>query len=157
MYYLLIVLSLILESCISNFTFATILVPLFLLTSFTILHPYYKNNKINFILSAMFFGLIYDIAFTDLVFINTICFGICSIFVVTLYKYIKYNIFNANLINIIVIIIYRIISYIFLIILDYVNFCFLDLLKGIYSSILINIVYGTILFLVSKCLNKKIE
>ena len=93
MIYLLLIISLILEASFSNLiSNSSILVPLFFLTSLTIVYPYFKNNNQNFVITCIICGLIYDIIFYNTCFINTITFGLCSAIIIFLYDYINYNI-----------------------------------------------------------------
>lgn len=155
MIYIIIIFSFLFESVFSNIVnIYSFLTPLFLLTSLVILYPYFKNKKINFIIFCIICGLLYDIVFTDSPFINTITFGICSGLIILSYNYVNYNIFSSNIINVINIVFYRIISYLLLCIIDYSNFNELILLEGIYNSIIVNIVYGIILFIVIDLLSK---
>ena len=131
----------------------TLFTPLFFITSLAILYPYFKN-KVNFIIICIICGFFYDIAFMDSAFINTISFGICSYFIIMCYGYFNYSIYSSNLINIFNIIVYRIISYILLVIVDYVNFDGFSLLEGIYNSILLNIIYGIFIYLIATMLSK---
>ena len=146
MAYILLVISFIMELVFSNIL-PNILMPLFLITSFIFIYPLFKKNNQNFFIVCTICGLFYDII-TNSIFLNTICFGITSGFIILLYSYLKYNIFNSSLINLIIIIIYRIISYLLLCIIDYINFNWFKLLESIYNSIIINVLYGIILFLI---------
>ena len=149
MIYVIVIFSLIFESVFSNIVNNhTFLTPLFLITSFSILYPYFKNEKFNFVIVTIICGLIYDISFTDSPFINTISFGLCSGLIMLIYNYINYNIFSSNFINVIIIIFYRIISYLLLCIVDFIKFNETSLLQGIYNSLLVNIVYGVIIFII---------
>lgn len=155
MVYVIILLSFLFESIFTNIVNSySFLTPLFLLTSLSILYPYFKNKRINFIIICIICGLFYDIAFTDSPFINTISFGICSGFIILSYNYVSYNIYSSNIINIINIIFYRIISYLLLCIIDYINFNELNLLEGIYNSLLVNIIYGIIIFIIVELIAK---
>lgn len=154
MIYIIIVLSFLLEVAFSNIISISLLTPLFLITSFSILYPYFKNNKTNFFIVCTFSGLIYDIALTDSLFINTISFGIISVLIILGYRYAKYNMFNANLINIITIVFYRIITYLLLFVVDFINFNYKSLLEGIYNSILINVIYGIVIYTIVNLLSK---
>ena len=148
MVYIIIILSFFLEAAFSCvITTKSLLVPLFLLTSLVILYPYFKNNKFNYFITSVICGFIYDISFSNSLFINTISFGISSGLVILMYNYINYNIFSSNLVNIAVIIFYRIISYLFICIIDFVSFDESILFSGIYSSIIFNIIYGVIIYL----------
>ena len=66
----------------------------------------------------------------------------------------NYNIVNSNFINIIVICIYRIVSYLLLCIIDFVKFNEMSLLEGIYNSLLVNVVYGIIIFIIVSLIAK---
>lgn len=163
MIYIVLIFSFLFECAFSNIVNSyCLLTPLFLIVSFSILYPYFKNNKFNFVIVGIICGLLYDIALTDSIFINTISFGICSGLIVLGFSYVNYNIYSSSIINLIVIVFYRIISYFLLCIIDYVNFNEYVLLEGISNSIIINIIYGIILFiivdLVAKVFNiKKVE
>ena len=155
MLYVILIFSFLFESAFSNvvnnYSFLT---PLFLLTSLTVLFPYFKNNKFNFIIVSIICGLLYDISFTNSPFINTISFGISSGFIILGYNYINYNIVNFNFINIIMICVYRIISYLLLCIIGIINFKTVYLFEGIYNSLLVNIVYGIIMFIIVELIAK---
>lgn len=137
----------------------SIFIPLFTLTSLVLVYPYFKKKNFNYVLVCLILGIFYDIAFADSVFINTICFGIIGGLNILIYNYVKYNIYTSNIINIIIIITYRIISYIIVLSINFITFNGNILFKGIYSSLLINIAYGVILYFIidflAKILNKK--
>ena len=155
MIYIIIIISFLLETIISNIVnINSFLTPLFLLTSLVILYPYFKGNKFNFVLVCIICGLFYDLALTDSLFINTISFGLCSGIIIFSYNYFKYNIYSSNLINLINIVFYRVISYLLLCIVDYISFSEINLIQGIYNSILINIVYGIIIYIISNLISK---
>lgn len=155
MIYIIIIFSFLFESAFSNIVNSySFLTPLFLLTALPIVYPYFKNNNINFIIMCIICGIFYDISFTDSLFINTISFGMCGGLIVLVYNYVNYNIFSCNCINIIIIIFYRIISYLLLCIIDYVNFNGNILFQGIYNSLLANIINGVILFIIVDLLSK---
>ena len=137
----------------------SIFIPLFTITALVLIYPYFKKKNFNYIIVCLILGLFYDIAFADSVFVNTICFGIIGGLNILIYNYVKYNIYTSNIINIIIIITYRIISYIILLSINFIAFNNNIFFKGIYNSILINLAYGIILYLVidvlAKILNKK--
>ncbi len=146
MAYVVILISLFLELALSN-VLPNILTPLLLLTSITFVYPLFKKNNTNYFIVCIISGLLYDIIINS-TFINTITFGICSGIVIFIYNYLKYNILNSSIINIIVIIFYRTISYLLLFILDYTNFNIFVLTEGIYNSLIINVIYGILLYFI---------
>lgn len=155
MIYIILIFSFLFEAAFSNIVnIYSFLTPLFLLTTLTILFPYFKNNKFNFILISTLFGLFYDISFTGTPFINTISFAISSGFIILGYSYMNYNIVNCNFLNIITICIYRVISYLLLCIIDYIKFDEIYLLEGIYNSLVVNVIYGIIIFIIVNLIAK---
>ena len=155
MIYIILIFSFLFDAMFSNIvSINSFLIPLFLLTSLSILYPYFKNKYMTFFLVSIICGFFYDITLTNTPFINTITFGICSILIIIVYNYINYNIINSNLINIIIIIFYRIISYLFICIVDFVKFNEVILMKGIYNSIIINVIYGIVIYIIIDLISK---
>ena len=155
MIYIILTFSFLFETMFTNIvTIDSFLIPLFLLTSLSILYPYFTKNKLTFFIAAVICGFFYDIMVTNSPFINTISFVICSGIIVLSYNYMNYNIVNSNFINVIIIIIYRVVSYLLLFIIDFIKFNENNLLQGIYNSILVNIIYGVILYIVIDLISK---
>lgn len=155
MIYLILIFSYLFESAFSNVVpLNSIFTPLFLLTSLTILYPYFKNKKINFIIVCMICGLFYDITLTNSSFINTLSFSFCGGLIILGYNYINYNIYSSNFFNVIILIIYRIINYLLLCIIDFTKFNEMLLLEGIYNSLVSNIIYGIFIYLLIDVLSK---
>ena len=149
-----IIISFILESITSNIVKTnSLFIPLFVITSLNVLYPYFKLKN-NFIICFIICGILYDIIFSDSIFINTISFGACSIVLILYYNYFKYSLFNSILGTIIIIILYRLLSYGLLLIIDFLSFNLFNMLSGIYTSILLNIIYSIILYLICKLLPK---
>lgn len=150
MLYILIILSFLLETSFTNIlSVNSYFIPQFLITSLVILYPYFKNNKLNFFLICIVFGYIYDVSFINSTYINTISFGVCSLAIMILNKYFNLNIYSLSIINILIIALFRIISYLLLLMPYYSKFNLSVLIESIYSSILINLIYGVFLYLIS--------
>lgn len=155
-----IIFSFLLESAFTNLVSVnSFFIPLFLITSLVLIYPYFKTKNMNYIIVCLILGLFYDIAFADSVFVNVISFGIVGGITFLCYTYVKYNIYTANIINIIILISYRIVSYVILLSINYISFNNKIFFSGIYNSLLINIVYGIVLYIVidllAKIFNKK--
>ena len=153
--------SFLFESAFSNLVHInSFLTPLFTLTTLVLIYPYFNNKKMNYIIVCFLMGLFYDISFCDSIFVNTISFGILGSLIMLCYNYVKYNIYTSNIINVIILITYRILSYIIVLSVNYVSFNNRVFFRGIYNSLLINIVYGILLYftleLLAKIFNKKI-
>lgn len=149
------VLSFLLEIIFSNIVSSTgIFVPLFFIVSLVIVYPYFKS-KLYFIITCLICGIVYDLGFFNTTFINTICFTLSGLFIMNLHSYINYNLVSTLIVNTIILIINRILSYLFLCLIAYNKFHILTLFRGIYSSLLINIIYGVILFITLEFISRK--
>ena len=155
MKYLVLVISLLLEAIFSNIvSLNSLFIPLFLITSLVIIYPYFCKKNINFFLVCLVSGFLYDLIFADSLFINTLSFSFAGIIIILGYSYVNYSIYSSNILNIIVIILYRIISYLLLCIIGYTTFNENILLSGVSSSLILNIIYGLILYLVIDMISK---
>lgn len=135
----------------------SLLIPMFLVTSLVILYPYFNCNNNKFLLSAGIIGFFYDIIYTDTLFLNTFAFLLTALSIIIIYNYINMNSFNINALNVVIIVIFDIISYILLCIVGYHGFDVDVLIRGIYSSIIANLVYGIILYIVTDKIGNKLK
>ena len=150
-----IVLSFFLEIVFSNIvSLSSLFIPLFLIVSLVLMYPYFKS-KMYFIIVCAICGLIYDLGFVNTAFINTLCFTFVGLMIMFLHSYINYNLVSTNIVNVIIIIFYRVISYLLLCLTAYTSFHITTLLRGIYTSLIINIIYGIILYLLLELISKK--
>ena len=149
------VLSFFLEIIFSNIiSFTSLLAPLFLIVSLVIVYPYSKS-KLSFIITCSICGLVYDLGFINTVFVNTLCFTVIGLTIMFLHTYINYNIVSTSIVNLIVIVFYRIISYLLLCLTAYTNFHISTLFRGIYSSLIINVIYGIVMYLLLEFVSRK--
>lgn len=156
---LIIILSFILEGIFTNlFSFNSLFLPLFSITSLVIAYSYFnKEKKYIFILISIIIGILYDICYTDSLFINTFTFTICSLLIILIDDYISNGFINKLCINIIIIIMFKIISYLLLFVFGFIKFNQNVLMKGIYSSLILNIIYGVILYFICDKISNKLN
>ena len=155
MIYFILILSFLLEGSFSNLVYKnSLFIPLFFITSLSIIYPYFNNKKLNFIIVCLICGMFYDIIFTNSTFINTLSFPICGCLIILGYNYMNYNIFSSNFINTIVLILYRVISYLLLCLVSFTSFNIIELYESIYSSIIANVIYGILIYGLIYILNK---
>lgn len=131
------------------------LIPLFTLTSLVMIYPYFNKKNINYILVCLIIGLFYDIVFADSIFVNTVSFGLVGALTMLCYNYVKCNIYSSSIVNFIMLITYRIISYTILLSINYVTFNNRVFFMGIYKSLIMNIIYGALLYLLIEIIAKK--
>ncbi len=156
---ILIIISFILEGIFTNLiSINSLLLPLFTITSFVFTYIYFnKEKKYTFIIISFIIGILYDIAYTNSLFINTFTFLICSLLIILINRYIKDSFISRMIINILIIISFKFISYLLLFIFGFINFNYNILIKGIYSSLILNIIYGLFLYFICDKIDNKLN
>ena len=153
-----IIISFFLEGIFTNLiSIHSLLIPLFTVTSLTILYPYFNSNNLKFVSISAIVGFFYDIIYTDSLFVNTLSFAIISIAIIIIYNYINMNWININILNIVVVILYKIVSYFILSLVGYLKFSSAVMIRGIYQSIIVNVLYGLIIYFVTYKVGKQLN
>ncbi len=133
----------------------SLFLPLFTIVSLVIIYPYFNNSNFRYFKFIAIIGLLYDIAYYNTLFYNFFIFLILG-FVIGLLNYLlSNNLYTNILITITSIIIYRIITFLFTIIFKSNMYSLFDLLKSIYSSLILNIIYCILIYLLTEFYSKK--
>lgn len=133
----------------------SILLPLFSLISLIIIYPYFHKEENSYLIFSFLLGLVYDIVYTDTIFLNAFIFLLIGFCIKLINEYISNNVFNVSIMSLLVVTIYRIITYFVLVIINYLKYDFNDLLVSIYSSLILNVFYGILLYLITDFISKK--
>jgi rod shape-determining protein MreD len=134
----------------------SILTPLFPLVILVAIYPYIKNkNKYYFI--CLIYGLIYDLIFGKILFINSFLFLLLSFFVDFINRIWNNNIVSSNIFTCLIIILYRVLYYIMLIIMNKASISITLLFKSIYCSILSNLFFISIMYLLLDYISHKFK
>lgn len=152
MIYLILVISFLLDNLISFFLNTNLLFnPLLSLVSLIIIFRYYHRKDENkYLITSFVLGLVYDIVCTDTIFLNAGIYLLLSLFIIKFYKIFSYNLLNSAILLIIVIIIYRSITFLVLSNFNFISFNLYHLLRSIYSSLILNLLYLSFFFLKKK-------
>lgn len=152
MIYLILVISFLLDNLISFFLNTNLLFnPLLSLVSLIIIFRYYHRKDENkYLITSFVLGLVYDIVCTDTVFLNAGIYLLLSLFIIKFYKIFSYNLPNSAILLIIVIIIYRSITFLVLSNFNFISFNLYHLLQSISSSLILNLLYLSFFFLKKK-------
>lgn len=152
MIYLILVISFLLDNLISFFLNTNLLFnPLLSLVSLIIIFRYYHRKDENkYLITGFVLGLVYDIVCTDTVFLNAGIYLLLSLFIIKFYKIFSYNLLNSAILLIIVIIIYRSITFLVLSNFNFISFNLYHLLQSISSSVILNLLYLSFFFLKKK-------
>ena len=153
--------SFLLQGFVSNFQSFTIdkinmFSSVFLLINFVVLYQYFENDK-KFLLLVVIFGILFDIVYT-----NT--FVLCTAFFILLFFLNKIfnfffpsNVVTVNLFSFLLMIIYHVLSFVILSLLNFDSYSFFVLLKVIISCLFMNIIYTTFLYYVIKFFYEKFD
>lgn len=152
---LIILISFYLEGIVSNFVDLNYLQPLFTLLSIIIIYPYLFNRKRDYFIICFITGLLYDITYTDTIFLNAFIFILMGYIIYLINIFITNNKLNVIFISFITIILYRIITFLVLIFINYINKEINLLINSITSSILINIIYIFLTYIITNRISIK--
>jgi len=144
----------VLEFFLNSFLNNSIFVPLLVVTSLILIQPYFKKNKSRYYVYCFFIGFVYDLVYTGFYFMDASLFLIIGVVV----NYINENYSNNILILLLeilmLIVLYRFMSFVFLVINGVIGFSFYNLFRSIYSSLITNVLYGFILYIFLYLLSK---
>ncbi len=141
-------LSFILEYVVNGFFHGTIFSGLIIFSSLILLEPFFKKNKEKFFAFCFIVGFIYDFVYTGTYFMNAGIFLLVGVFVSFINSVTPNNFLVSVLELVLMILFYRVITFFFFAINGVVDFDFFLLFKSIYSSILMNLIYGIFLYFI---------
>jgi len=141
------IISFLLDGVISHFLSSnSLFLPLFTIVSLVLIFPYFRNNRYRYLKYIAILGLLYDIAYANTIFFHFFIFMILGIIII-LWFYFLSNTWYTNLwITIIIIITYRILTYLFFVLFQNLSFSFMSLFEGIYRSLLLNSIYCLLVY-----------
>ncbi len=133
----------------------TLFTPMFTVILTFILYPlFFKNNK-NYLIYLFILGIIYDLLYTNLLFFNGFIFVFLGYISIFIYKNFPVTVFRVMFYLILIIIIYESTFALCILIFDLVPITFDRLIYKISHSIILNIIYGLVIYLITlKIVNK---
>ena len=151
------VLSFLLEGIVSNIVgiTSTWLVPLFSIVSLIIIYPYFNHEEGNFLKVCFAVGLFYDLVYTDTLVINACIFTLIGFFIRWLNSWMSNHAISVLFITFLTIFVYRILMYLILIVVGFLPFDLNTLVTSITSSLLLNLIYSEVLYLITDFMSKK--
>ena len=145
-----IILSFILDSIVSNLiSLNSLFMPLLTLMSLIIIYPYFNGNIKKFLITCFITGIFYDLIYTDTIIIHGFLFVIVGFIISKLNLIFSNNYLNVMIMAIICIIVYRVIAYGLLLITANTSFSIMLLLKSIYHSLILNLIYVSLVYIIT--------
>lgn len=154
--YLLLIISFLFESIFTNYiSYNTYLNPLFLLMTIIVISDY--KNKKDYYKICLISGILYDLIYTNTLFLHGLLFFILGYVITKLNKYLTKNIISIFIITLSTIITYRILNYILICIVSLYKFSWDYLFQSIITSIIANLIYVYLIYFILKLkvINKK--
>lgn len=152
------IISFILEAFVSNIVSLNgLFMPLFTLMSLIIIFPYFNENIKPYLITSFIIGVFYDIIYTNTVVIHGILFLLIAFLIIRLNVVFSSNWINVMIMALVCIIAYRIASFSILVITNTIPLNFIVLLKSIYQSILLNLIYVVLAFLITDHISFKLK
>ena len=137
------ILSFFLDSFVSNLVplNTNYFTPLFSLVSIILIYPYFNKNTNHYLVAVGILGLAYDIFYTDTLVLNLTIFLALGLLIKYVYSIFTINIVNSIIWLLVIIILYRTVTYVILFLAGYLSLDLMSLLKSIYSSLILNVTY----------------
>lgn len=129
--------------------------PLFTLISIFIIYPLYRKKEKKYFISIFILGILYDLLYTNLLFFNAVLFVFIGFIIRLIIKNFELSYMKIILYIVIVVVSYESLTLFFLGIFNIIPVSINRLIYKITHSLLINIIYGEILFIIIKILPKK--
>ena len=129
--------------------------PLLTVVSFILIYPFYRKKIKNYYLISIIIGLIYDLLYTNLLFINAILFLIIAYITKIIYKNIEVNYLNIILFVKTIISLYEALNGLIIVVFNLVPITIEGIVYKITHSLLLNILTTEIIYIFIKYLPKK--
>ena len=142
------------SSCISM---DSLFYPLFSIICLIVIFPYFKHRDKKFFYYAGGLGFLYDLVYTDTLYLNFLLFLLLALSIRQLYFWFSSNILSTIFLSFLSIIFYRFTTYFLLVLIGYLPLKWHILWEGIYSSILLNILYSVLLYLICDYLARSLK
>ena len=129
--------------------------PSLTLVSIFLIYPFYRKNISNYYITIFILGFIYDLFYTNLLFYNAIIFLIIGFLIRFIYKNLEISIIRNIIYLAIIITLYEFIYGGVIFILHLVPITFNKILYKVSHTLLLNIIYGEIIYIILKIIPEK--
>ena len=149
---IIIIISLLLDGLLTNFFpyvgSLSIFTPLLTVVAISIVYPLFRKKENKYLLTLFIVGIIYDLLYTNLYFIDGVLFFIIGLISIKLYKYLEIDNIKILLLSLIVIVVYEVLLFLIIFVFRITDVTLFRLIYKISHTILLNILYGEILYII---------
>ena len=133
----------------------SIFTPMLTIVSIFIIYPLYRKQEKKYFTILFIVGIIYDLLYTNLLFYDSIIFIFLGLIIRKIYKDFTVEHIKLSIHIIILIVVYELLFSFFIIVFNLVPLTITKVAYKITHSILLNIIYGELLYtIISKLPNK---
>ena len=129
--------------------------PLLTLVSVFLIYPFYRKKLKQYFITIIILGLLYDLFYTNLLFINAIIFAGVGLLAKTFWKNSYIGVFRMGLYICLLVALYEIVNVAFLLIGNMVPVTLMRLIYKISHSLILNVIYAEVWLLIINSLPKK--
>ena len=160
MAYAIVIISLFLDGILSNFipymlNDSSWLIPMFTLTSIGIVYPFFQKEPRKYYVFVFIIGFLYDLFYTNLLFTNAILFLLSAFLIAFLHRKLRVQWFSNILLIMLQLTTYQLLYAFLLFIFNVVPITWEAIGYIITHTLLINVIYGEILYFLCYFLPKK--
>ena len=154
------ILSLLLDGILTNYLSylpndLSLFTPSLTLISIFLIYPFYRKNIKKYLITIFILGFLYDLFYTNLFFYNAIIYLLLGYLIGFIYKNLEIS-FIRNLFYLpLIIILYESINALIILIFHFVPITLDKLIYKISHTLLLNIIYAEIIYLLIKIIPKK--
>lgn len=138
----------------SSFVNVSIFSTIYTVIGITIIYRFFSNNRKYLTLCAIF-GLLFDLAYMNTPVLNLFIFVMIGLITIFLNSILSNNIINSSIVAITCICFYHISINIILVLINYMNFQAILLIRILINSLLMTVIYSIILILILNTIDKK--
>ncbi len=151
---ILVLLSFFIDGIISNFLKeGSLFLPLLTIVSLIFIYPKRVTSLKRYIIYCGILGFLYDITYTQTLFLNVMLFILLGYLVTIWDKYFPTNLFNKGVCLLLCLLLYRFLPYTFLCMIGNHSFSWQQLWTSIYGSLILNYGYLILLALIFKVID----
>ena len=135
----------------------SLLTPMFTIVSILIVYPLYRKKEKEYFITLFILGILYDLLYTNLLFYDSLVFILFGFIIKKIYKNLDVRHIKLSLYIIVLIVIYELLMSLMIIIFNLVPITPIRIIYKITHSIIINVIYGELLYTIVKYLPKKLK
>lgn len=158
--YIIETISLLLDGILTNYlpflgNDLSLFTPLLSVISIFLIYPFFRKEEKKYLMNIFIYGLIYDLFYTNLLFWNATIFLIIGLLTIFIYKNYEISFLKIIIPIIVIITSYELLNASIIWIFHLVPITFTKVIYKITHTLLLNIIYAEIIYLLLKIIPKK--